>query len=162
MHDETSAGCHSFACAGLMVFQTDNSPGFYYNSGNSTTPNWILVGSSGGWKLNGNAGTNPAIYFLGTTDNQPLKFKVTNSHAGIIDPVNNNTGFGKQALAQLTSGSSNTAYGSSVLANVLTGHDNSALGYLCGNLDGLGSENVELGVNSLQYNTSGTVNTSAG
>ncbi|MCO5264040.1 MAG: hypothetical protein M9901_14295 [Lentimicrobium sp.] len=42
---------------GLMVFQTDNSPGYYYNSGTPATPSWVLFGSNAGtfsqWITNG-------------------------------------------------------------------------------------------------------------
>jgi trimeric autotransporter adhesin len=37
--------------------------------------------SSAGWALTGNAGTNPATDFIGTTDVQPVVFKVSNSEA---------------------------------------------------------------------------------
>ena len=32
---------------GLMIFQTDNTPGFYFNAGTPTTPNWQAVGGGG-------------------------------------------------------------------------------------------------------------------
>ncbi len=32
---------------GLMIFQTDNTQGFYYNAGTPATPNWQPVGSGG-------------------------------------------------------------------------------------------------------------------
>ena len=31
---------------GLMIFQTDNTAGFYYNAGTPATPNWQVVGAS--------------------------------------------------------------------------------------------------------------------
>ena len=37
--------------------------------------------SGGGWSLTGNAGINPLTQFLGTTDNNPLVFKVNNHQA---------------------------------------------------------------------------------
>lgn len=37
------------------------------------------------WKLTGNAGTNPAINFLGTTDAQSLVFKTNNTEKATID-----------------------------------------------------------------------------
>ena len=43
-------------------------------SGNAT---WQAAASSG-WGLTGNAGTNPATQFIGTTDNQDLVFKRNN------------------------------------------------------------------------------------
>lgn len=44
-------------------------------TGNGTTGAPLSVVSSG-WSLTGNAGTNPATNFLGTTDNQPMVFRV--------------------------------------------------------------------------------------
>jgi hypothetical protein len=32
---------------GLLVYQTDNTPGFYYNAGTPVTPNWTLLGATG-------------------------------------------------------------------------------------------------------------------
>jgi hypothetical protein len=39
-----------------------------------------------GWTLTGNAGTNPAENFIGTTDNQPFELKVNNRRALRIEP----------------------------------------------------------------------------
>ncbi len=39
------------------------------------------------WKLTGNAGTDPATNFLGTTDNQPLEIRVNNQRALRIEPT---------------------------------------------------------------------------
>ena len=38
---------------------------------------WVVL--SNGWKLTGNAGTNLANNFIGTTDAQPLIFKTNNA-----------------------------------------------------------------------------------
>ena len=43
--------------AGLMIYQTDNTPGFYYNSGSSGSPVWVVAGSGTSWGLAGNSGT---------------------------------------------------------------------------------------------------------
>src|ERR1700741_1804440 len=57
---------------GLIIFQTDVLPGFYYNNGTPATPSWLMLfTSNNGWGTTGNSGTNPATNFLGTTDNQP-------------------------------------------------------------------------------------------
>ena len=37
------------------------------------------------WNLTGNAGTNPSTNFIGTTDAQPLKFRVGNTASGEIN-----------------------------------------------------------------------------
>jgi trimeric autotransporter adhesin len=39
------------------------------------------------WRTAGNAGTNPATDFLGTTDNRPLNFRVSNSRALRLEPA---------------------------------------------------------------------------
>ncbi len=38
------------------------------------------------WRLSGNAGTNPATHFLGTTDNQALELRVNNARALRLEP----------------------------------------------------------------------------
>lgn len=30
---------------GLLIYQTDNTPGFYYNQGTGISPNWLLLGA---------------------------------------------------------------------------------------------------------------------
>jgi len=55
------------------------TPGFYYWDGSQ----WVRLvsgGAGGGnaWLLDGNANTNPAVNFLGTTDNNSLRIRVNN------------------------------------------------------------------------------------
>jgi hypothetical protein len=66
---------------GLLVFQTDGTAGFYYNSGTPASPDWKLLFSDnvGGWSLTGNAATTPGTNFLGTTDAQDLVIKTNNT-----------------------------------------------------------------------------------
>jgi len=43
---------------GLLVYQTDGTPGLYYNTGTPAAPNWRLVGdaaNTGPWSLNGSS-----------------------------------------------------------------------------------------------------------
>ena len=55
---------------GLIVYQTNN-PGkglYYYDTNLLPAPGWVPLGFNGpAWVLGGNAGTNPATDFLGTT-----------------------------------------------------------------------------------------------
>ncbi len=37
--------------AGLMIYQTDNSPGLYCNSGTSVNPDWISNSAVSGWSF---------------------------------------------------------------------------------------------------------------
>lgn len=43
--------------------------------------------TSSGWSLTGNTGTSPDTNFVGTTDQQPLVFKVNNQEAARIEPA---------------------------------------------------------------------------
>jgi hypothetical protein len=69
---------------GLLVYNTATAgalpfhvwPGFYYWNGTE----WVrlLIYPNEAWQIEGNWGTNPAIHFLGTIDNQPLRIRVNN------------------------------------------------------------------------------------
>ena len=63
---------------GLLIYQSDNTPGFYYNSGTSASPAWTLLQTSG-WNLTGNSGTNAGTNFIGTNDNTTVLFKTNNT-----------------------------------------------------------------------------------
>ena len=78
---------------GLMVYNTvtiaDVVPGFYYWDG----AQWVaLAGGAGAasWELLGNAGTNPALNFVGTTDAQNLNFRTNNTQVMEITVPNGN------------------------------------------------------------------------
>lgn len=56
------------------------TPGFYYHDGTT----WVRIGAGAAdpndkWSLTGNTGTIPNTNFLGTIDNQPLKFRTVNA-----------------------------------------------------------------------------------
>ncbi|MBV6406178.1 MAG: hypothetical protein GFGODING_02963 [Flavobacteriales bacterium] len=68
----------------LLVYNTATAgappnnvtPGFYYWNGTT----WVRFGMSGDdWRVTGNAGTNPAVNFIGTTDNQDLVVRTNNT-----------------------------------------------------------------------------------
>ncbi|MDT8411695.1 MAG: tail fiber domain-containing protein [Vicingaceae bacterium] len=85
----------------LLVFNTatvnDVFPGYYYWNGTQWV-RFINAGNSSGgdWALLGNAGTNPSVNFLGTTDNQDLVFRTNNleqariTAAGLVGVGTNN------------------------------------------------------------------------
>jgi endosialidase-like protein len=76
---------------GLLIYQTDNAPGFYYYTGSA----WVPFGSSG-WSLTGNGGTTAGTNFLGTTDPQDLAIKANNVE-GIRVKTDGNVGIGNTA-----------------------------------------------------------------
>ena len=65
---------------GLLVYQTDNTPGFYYYNGSA----WTTVGGISGWALTGNAGTT-AANFIGTTDSQNFAIRTNNTERLTIE-----------------------------------------------------------------------------
>lgn len=119
---------------GLMVYDNDLHK-FYYFDGLA----WIAVGSNVGWSLKGDAGTTPAINFIGTTDAQSLLIKVNNVKAGFIDDADGgflgrNTFFGKSAG----------------LNNTITGYDNTYIGTKAGLANTTGTLNTAVGAKALQ------------
>jgi len=72
----------------LLVYNTATAgtapnnvtPGFYYWNGSA----WIAIlanaGTTGGWSLAGNSGTDASINFLGTTDDKAVLFKSNNAN----------------------------------------------------------------------------------
>src|SRR5262249_28955452 len=94
------------------------------------------------WSLTGNSGTNPSTNFIGTTDAQPLMFRINNTKAGYIDyntgavglgylslnsnKATGNTAVGYEAGYSITPGSNNTAIESSALLSDSSGIKNTA------------------------------------
>lgn len=112
------------------------------------------------WAENGNSAINPAINFVGTTDNNDLVFRRNNIRAGLLGVTN--TSFGARALNPLTTGSNNTANGTSALSSNTTGSSNTANGVsaLADNTTGI--NNTATGFEALQNNTSGINNIAIG
>ena len=52
---------------GLTIYQTDNTPGIYVNSGSAGSPAWIMAGNGGSWTVTGNSGTSAGTNFIGTS-----------------------------------------------------------------------------------------------
>lgn len=96
-------GAPDATAKGMLVFQTDNTQGFYYYDG----ANWQFLNSNAGWGLTGNAGTTAATNFIGTTDNNNLVVKTNNVERLRVD-VNGNIGIDTivpQARLHVTSNS---------------------------------------------------------
>lgn len=115
----------------LVIYQTDNIPGFYYYDGIL----WNRLAEGSGWKLGGNSGTMESVNFVGTTDNQALCFRVNNVASGKIST--DGISLGHQA------GLNNT-----MPANTIIGTD-----AFMNNSSGI--YNVAIGTNALQDNTDG-------
>ncbi len=102
---------------GLIVYDTTTSS-FWFHNGSAWNE---ISGGGNAWKLTGNAGTNAANNFIGTTDNQSLRFKVNNNYAGEINASSNNVGFGIGAASSITTGNHNVSLGTAAMRSVTTG-----------------------------------------
>ncbi len=127
-----------------------------------------------GWSLQGNTGN--ASNFIGTINEEALRFKQDNENAGFIKDTN--TAFGKQPLSETSTGISNTAIGFEVLHSNTSGNNNTAIGsgamYFNTNgsnntasgfealLSNTGNQNTASGVNALKNNIGGSYNTAFG
>jgi hypothetical protein len=150
----------SAAAKGLLIYQTDNTPGFYYYNGTA----WTAVASKAQvWSLTGNAGTDATKNFIGTTDAHALVFRVNNVRAGFVGySASSNTSFGYQALSANTTGNSNTGVGYQALYSNTTGNENIAIGGITLYYNTTGSKNTALGRGALYSNTEGGANTATG
>ena len=85
----------------LLVYNTATTvtppfnvtPGYYYNAGTPTVPNWLrfYAGPAAGteWKLLGNSGTDANTNFLGTIDAVDLVFRTSNLQRARINSIGN-------------------------------------------------------------------------
>jgi trimeric autotransporter adhesin len=120
---------------GLMVYDSTVNQ-LMVNMGSPATPNWQNIVSNNSWGLTGNANTDTAVNFIGTTDSIPLFFRINNQPAGRIDSAFNNQAYepagntylGYGAGKYTSTGNLNTAFGYKALDSSTTGNDNTALG----------------------------------
>ncbi len=153
---------------GLLIYQTDGTPGLYENNGTPAVPNWQLVLAAGnGWTVTGNSGTDTAGNFIGTTDNMALRFKINNLHAGLISSSINAFGLGAAKAPGTSTGI--TAIGIAALGLNKNRNDLVAIGdsALYTNSTGAtvathGIRNSALGSKALLNNTTGWNNTGTG
>jgi trimeric autotransporter adhesin len=163
---------------GLLVFNTNaavtGGTGFYYNSGTTAAPSWLKLqtgagggGSGSGWGLTGNAGTDGSINFIGTTDDQPLVFKVNNGYAGQIGSLGL-IAIGRGAVeGEQTNDPGIIAIGDSTLLNNFQDFSEIAIGnnalfsYSRGG-DNNPGDNVAIGNFSMLFNNGGKQNTGVG
>lgn len=80
------------AANSLLIYQTDSvgtePVGFYYWDATLAIANkWVHVGWGNSWKLGGNAGTNPATDFIGSTNAAPLRISTNGTQRINIAPT---------------------------------------------------------------------------
>ena len=114
--------------------------------------------STNAWGLLGNSGTNPTTNFIGTTDGQPLRFRIANTFAGNISNIT--TGLVSLGLnaGPNSTGLSNTFIGQGAGAANTTTSNNTYLGTGAGQSNATGSQNVYVGRLAGANGTSGSDN----
>ena len=132
------------------------------------------------WSLTGNAGTDPATNFIGTTDDKNLVFKRNNITAGVIGsggpfdgstPFGNHTSFGLGTM-QVPSSISledtykssyyNSAFGAWAMRTFPEGSENSAFGSAAMHDFKKGRSNTVVGAMAMSGNVFGNDNTVVG
>jgi hypothetical protein len=152
---------------GLLVYDSLTNQ-LMVNAGTPAAPNWQPVSSgNNGWRLVGNSAINPANQFIGTVDNQPLRFRINNIQAGELNPATGNIFWGLRAGAANTSAFDNIAIGTDALrSNTAFGNliaiGDSALFHNIGDGVGTGGFNIAIGHQSLFNNTTGPINIAIG
>lgn len=158
---------------GMLVFLTTtvgtNLPGFYY--WDHPTTRWKGIGNDNTkWGVNGNAGTNAATHFIGTTDNQNVIFKRNNVRAGTLSGIitsfglaslNNATAYGSAAFGlmagQFMGGTHSTAIGYQSMYQSL-GDGNLGVGSVTLSALQAGNDNTAIGLDALSNITGSTAN----
>ena len=175
---------------GLMIYQTNNTPGFYYYSGTA----WTAISSRGANTSLSNlaAATGINQILQPNTDNtidfgtyakawkdiylkgglyfngiKMMQYKagvntIIGENAGSSGTGGGNTAIGTNTLSNSTTGNSNVAIGEYSLQYNNTGNNNTATGYaaLINNTEGY--DNVANGFEALYNNTTGLGNTAVG
>ncbi len=143
---------------GLLIYQTDETAGFYYFNGSAWAP---LIGAAqgalSGWATIGNTGTDSTVNFFGTSDNQPLIGKVNGEQVLRFSQTMPVTLAGYQA-GKINSGKYNTFYGYQAGAANTTGDGNLFIGHMAGLANTTGRQNIFLGNYNGIYNTTGNYN----
>ena len=135
---------------GLMIFQTDNTPGFYFYNGTA----WVVIGD-GATSINSlhDGITDSYSLFLGEgagaaddgTDNRNTAVGINAYNASVSGYAN--TAFGNEALKLNTTGTHNAVFGTQALTSNLTGIENTVIGTNSG-FNVTGSGNILIGFNA--------------
>lgn len=124
-----------------------------YNPIDSTS-NWQNLNGIG-WSITGNSGIDPVNDFLGTTDAQPLLFRVNNNKVGGIDVASNIWFGGANLAAVITSGADNIAIGRDAGITTTDGTGNICIGSNGGALtDASSNSSIAIGSTALAHGNS--------
>lgn len=118
----------------------------------SGVASWAAAATSG-WSLTGNSGTSAGTNFIGTTDKQPLVFKINGVQCGRID---------KQGIIAVDTLPASIYMGCKSGAAITTGSGNAIFGYLGAEYMTSGYNNTAIGDEALRYCVDCSTNTALG
>ena len=150
------------AAQGLLIYQTDGTEGFYYNTSTTTTPIWNAV-SPGAFALPlsiSNGGTGSATQNF--VDLTTLQNNINGAKTFLVNvtvPTLNTLTVG---IGPGTGNATNTAVGISALAGNTTATNVTAIGYQAAIGNTTGGSTVAVGYQALMANTTGVGNTATG
>jgi len=107
----TQKGQISNPATGLLIYQTDGSSGFYYNSGSPSSPNWLQLSSSILREISDNDG-DTKVQVQKNADEDKIRFETNGSERMIIDN-SGNIGLGTSSPTQMLDVSGNIKTNSS-------------------------------------------------
>ncbi len=159
---------------GLLIYQTNSTPAFYYYSGTAwqavsatTSSTWIVNGSNIYYNT-GNVGiglANPA-YKLDVAGDINIKtgnaIRIAGTKVFSNDAPNQNLFVGNNADSSLNGGYNNTAVGPLSMNKNTNGNYNTALGANSLLVNTSGSSNTAVGEKAMYSNTTGYYNTAFG
>jgi hypothetical protein len=158
----------ALVAGGLQITGGTIAAGNVLTSDASGVATWQNPASSG-WSLTGNSGTADGTNFIGTTDYEPLTFRVDNIQSGRIDLFENTFyGWGSGVSVtpsfgnEMINGGDNTANGFLALSSNTTGFQNNAIGTYALYSNTTGWTNLAVGGRALYRNTTGNYNTANG
>ncbi|MBI4646276.1 MAG: hypothetical protein HY738_06685 [Bacteroidia bacterium] len=158
---------------GLLYYQTDNTPGFYYFDGAT----WFrfATGNGAGWLTSGNDDITDETNFLGTTNAIDVDIRTSNTKRMTIEGTNGYVGIGVDAANEQLEISANfrlpaTAAGpvgviysdANRYIHSFGGTSNFFAGVNAGNLTLTGTNNTGVGYQALLSLTLGVSNTALG
>ena len=157
---------------GLLVYQSDDTPGFYFNQGTQNTPDWVKIGGENDADFNDGGEPGGKDRSLGNHDFYDLSILTDNTPRMHVENTGN-VGLGTETpqeqleitgnfrLPPSTDSSGVIKMGADNFAHSF-GTNNAFVGIAAGNLTSTGADNTGVGESTMTSLTDGARNTALG
>lgn len=168
---ETQKNAIAGPATGLMIFQIDNTSGFYFNAGTPAAPSWIKIQSAvDGSSLISDTDGDTKIHTEESTDEDELVFfagglrvlEIDNFSRMNIPNARSSLFIGKNAGSSVNSGTQNAFLGYDAGASNGSGSNNTFVGFESGKANGATSGNTFVGSRTGSTTNGGVNNTFIG